>query len=245
VSPGPAFRPGAAAFGQLNWTSFTGVVYLRLNLSRKTRPMSLIRRPLAGVAALAAVAALAFAAPAVARDAETDALATEIIHTMLSPMDMKGTILKGMDQEMGGMMFDGRPEWNGLMREAAVEEIDHDMPTIERMMGHAFAENSSAQELRDIIAFLKTSGGQALIVLMGDAAAGREMTQPSAKANKDIEKFSRTPAGRSFLSKMQRMEKLLEPVTNDIAAEVAPGLLRRFADKAEAAETARRAAAGR
>ncbi|NEX93884.1 hypothetical protein [Caulobacter sp. 17J65-9] len=207
--------------------------------------MSKLRRPLAGLAALTAVAALAAAAPAAARDAQTDALGTELIHTLLAPMDLKQVMIKGMESEFGDLAKNGRPEWPALMVEAANEEIDHDLPAIERLFGHALAENTSAAELREMNAFLTTEGGKALLVVIGDAAAERPMTPLSKKAEKDVEKFMRTPAGVSFQSKMQRMEKLLAPYAPDLAAELVPGLLRRFADKAEAAENARHAGAGR
>ena len=62
--------------------------------------------------------------------------------------------------------------------------------------------------------------------------------------SKATEDLLATPAGQSFAAKLQTINTVLDPVQIQVMATVMPGVMKRFGDKAEAAEVAKRAALG-
>jgi hypothetical protein len=64
--------------------------------------------------------------------------------------------------------------------------------------------------------------------------------EPAGRPSRETERLAATSAGRSFLTKLTRIEERLEPLQDEFAVELVPGAFRRFADKAEAGEAARR-----
>ena len=53
-----------------------------------------------------------------------------------------------------------------------------------------------------------------------------------------------TPAGSSFVTKLQKIDDVMAPIQIEVIATVMPGVMKRFGEKAEAAEVSKRAAAG-
>lgn len=211
-------------------------------------PSAEIRRPKV-LAAVAAVAALAFALPVAAQSqapaTEFETLSTQLGHDIMAATDFRGAMVRAVPAAFEGKLneFKSRPEWAGMLEQAAVEEIDHDLPAYERMVGLAMTKGFSIEDLRATMAFFRQPGGKALLTMMADGAADRPLTKPSREASKGLQRFFATPAGRKLEARLGEVEAVLAPLQQDIAVELVPGMFRRFADKAEAGELARRAAA--
>jgi hypothetical protein len=62
-----------------------------------------------------------------------------------------------------------------------------------------------------------------------------------AKATDDL---MNTPAGSSFVNKLQKIDDVMDPVQLQVMATVMPGVMKRFGEKADAAEVQKRTAAG-
>jgi len=53
-----------------------------------------------------------------------------------------------------------------------------------------------------------------------------------------------SPSGSSFVSKLQKIDDVMAPVQVQVMATVMPGVMKRFGEKADAAEVQKRAAEG-
>jgi hypothetical protein len=132
-----------------------------------------------------------------------------------------------------------RPEWEGLWRQAMTEELDHDMPTIESMVGQALGKTFTDDEIK---VGLQIVGDPALKAIYLAAQSGAQ--PPSVTVAKATDDLMNTPSGSSFVSKLQKIDDVMDPVQIEVMATVMPGVMKRFGEKADAAEVQKRAAAG-
>lgn len=168
--------------------------------------------------------------------AETQRLGEDLARTLFEAANFK-TLVSGKMLETSGTFddLDIRPEWPQLMKDSITEEIEHDMPAIYRMFGKGFAKTMSVEEMQAGLIIFRDP---ALAEVIAAAAAGRPAPK-TAKVGKEATKASETRAGRSFLEKLSNIETMMDGLENDFAAELLPGIFRRFADKAEALEATR------
>lgn len=186
--------------------------------------------------------ALVFAAGAArAQTAEAEARGRQIAHSLIEAVDFDKAVIQSAKQSMGGTVDFGvksRPEWSHYLVDALSEEVQHNGTLFEGLLGHALAKTLTEPELK------------AGVVIVADRAFQAKMAQdaggaaPSTLApSRDTERVIRTPAGKAFLSRLEKLDAVINPLIDDFAAAIMPGMLRRFADKVEAGERARQAGA--
>lgn len=188
--------------------------------------------------AVFAMAAFSIATPIRAQDSESQRLAADIVGSMFEVMDFRGLIVKGMAENSGEL--DGlnvRPEWPEMLKNAMLEEVDHDLPAIKAIFSRRFAAAFTVEELRAGSVMMRDPALQAV---MAAGAAGKPAPK-GIRLGRDAERAGASRAGRSFLDKAGKVDVLFADAEPEFLAEVLPGTFRRFADKAEAAEIARRA----
>ena len=191
-------------------------------------------------AALAAAMLASIAPPTLARaqTPEAEDLGQQVAHTMFKAIAFDAVIAKEMKGAADAFAdVKSRPEWGKMLEDSMAEEVVHDMPTFERMLGHVLAQNMSPDELRAGIVILADPATQTMM-----AAAATGDTKPDPKLSGDTERVAASPPGRRFLQKFEKLETYLTPVQDDLVAELLPGAFRRFADKVEAGEEKRKAA---
>jgi len=179
---------------------------------------------------------LLLGAPAQAQTGEAEVLGVRVARTIFQAISFDKLIAK----ELGGTTdafgdIKSRPEWNGYLVEAMQEEVRHDLPLFETMFGRVLAKDMTVEELRAGAALLADPALQAMIK---QAAEGGP--EPAGRPSRETERLATTGPGRSFLAKLTKIEERLEPLQDEFAVELVPGAFRRFADKAEAGEAARR-----
>jgi len=133
-----------------------------------------------------------------------------------------------------------RPDWETLWRQAMAEELDHDMPTIESMVGQALVKTFTDDEMK---AGLQIVGDPGLKAIYLAAQNGAQPPQ-GATVTKATDDLMNTPNGSSFVGKLQKIDAVMDPVQLEVMATVMPGVMKRFGEKADAAEVQKRAAAG-
>jgi hypothetical protein len=172
-----------------------------------------------------------------AQSAEAEALGVEVSHSMFEALSLDAIIAKSARDGAGDVFKDikSRPEWSQYMVEAFQEEVRHDLPVFERILGKVLAREMSVEELKAGVALLKDPSLRATM-----AAASSGGPRPD-RVSKDAERILRTPAGSGFLAKMGDFEKMMEPAFNEFLVELLPGTMRRFGEKAEAGEVRRAA----
>lgn len=207
--------------------------------------------------ALAAASALLLAGPAWAEPAassspaaqaattasEADRLGIEMAHILMEDVDYKAILSQNigeLDQTFG--QIKGRPEWSQMFKDAFLEEIDQDRPAFDRIIGLAFSDFFTLDELRAGVTFLRGPGGAALAQVVAQASTGKEAPKIPPEVEREIAKAAQTPAGRSFFEKFGQIGPVMDKVQPDFVAAFLPGVFRRFGEKAEAGEAARQAA---
>lgn len=190
-------------------------------------------------AVLAAAVGLALSAaglPAYAQSPEAEMLGVRVAQTIFRAISFDELIAKELGSATDAFAdIKSRPEWSRYLVEALQEEVREDLPLFERMFGQALARDMTLEELRAGAALLSDPGLQAMI--RAGASGGPE---PAVRPSAETERIAGTHAGRAFLAKMERLEEQLGPLEDEFAVELIPGAFRRFADKAEAGEVARR-----
>jgi hypothetical protein len=136
-------------------------------------------------------------------------------------------------------LLDTRPDWAPTFKAAIAEELDHDMPVIDSMIGQALGRTFTDDELKVGLKIVSDPNLRAIY-----AAAQNGAPVPEVQIAKATEDALATPAGQSFAAKLQTINDALAPLLIDVTATLVPGTLRRFGEKADAAEIAHRAAAG-
>jgi hypothetical protein len=194
------------------------------------------------VAALLAVAPLAAPAPVAARVAAAPASdpladATEVSEIMFGVIDFRTLLTKSIKDEMAGdPTFNLRPEWPGLLTEAVVEEFDHDRPALIGLFARQMVKNFTGEELRQGVIMMRDPEAQRLFAA---GAAGQTELGRTPKFGKEFTRAANTAAGTSFMTKLGRLDTMMGSMENDFIVELLPGMLRRFGEKAEAAEARR------
>ena len=182
-----------------------------------------------------AVPALAAPAPA-ASQAEHQKLADDLSSLIFDMVDFRAVMAQAVSgADLGAEFGETRPEWPRMIETAIVEEIEQDMPKIKRMAAIQFAKHFTAEELR---AGLQVFKDPAVKAAFEAGAAGREAPKGLEPSRATI-KLMETPAGRRFIEKLGSIDTIMKPLESEFMAEVFPGAMRRFADKAEAAEATR------
>ena len=190
---------------------------------------------------LAAMAMLAAAPAAHAQSAEQKALGRQVAQAVFRALSLDDLITKAMQDDAGAAFADvkSRPEWGGYMVEAMKEEVQHDLPAFEALLGDSFARALTVEELRAGAALLTDPSMQAAIRAYADGG------EPTVLPSPEAERLARSRAGRAFLRKLENIDEIVDPLEDEFVAELLPGAFRRFADKVEAGEKARKASASR
>ena len=193
---------------------------------------------------LAAALALTAAAPALAqapRGAAASApLQAQLAAKLLDFIDYKASVRAGMTiSTLPPPLLAVRPEWDGLWRQSMTEELDHDMPVIESMVGQALVKTFTEDEMKAGLQIVADPGLKAIYL-----AAQNGGRPPSVSVSKATDDLMNTPTGSSFVSKLQKIDAVMDPVQIEVMATVMPGVMKRFGEKADAAEVQKRAAAG-
>lgn len=188
---------------------------------------------------LAVLAALTLmAAPPV--HAAVSPLQAQMAQKMLDFIDFKAQVQAGMENStLPPALLDTRPEWKTLFRAAIAEELDHDMPVIDSMVGQALGATFTDDEIK--VGLTIVSDPNLRLIYL---AAQNGVRPPEVQIGKAAEDALATPAGQSFANKLQTINGVFQPLLVEVTATVVPGALRRFGEKAEAVEVQKRAAAG-
>jgi len=189
--------------------------------------------------ALLIAAALAIA-PAVHAAPAATPLQTQMAEKMLEFIDFKAQVQRGMESStLPDALLDTRPDWKPILKTAVAEELDHDMPVIDSMVGQTLGQAFTDDELR--IGLKIVSDPNLRLIYLAAQNGGRPPEAPISKATEDA---LASPAGQAFANKLQTVNTLFQPLLVEVTATVVPGALRRFGEKAEAAEVQKRVAAG-
>jgi len=187
---------------------------------------------------LAAVLALA-GTPALAAPAATP-LQMEMAGKMLDFIDFRSQVQLGMEgSTLPQSLLGTRPEWDALFKAAIGEEVDHEMPVIDSIVGQALGKTFTDAELQ--VGLKIVSDPNLRLIYIAARNGGRP---PEVEISKATDDALATPAGQSFAAKLQTINDTLQPLLVEVTATLAPGVLRRFGEKAEAAEVKKRADAG-
>ncbi len=234
--------------------------------------MSLSHRLRASAAALTAMAGLLVAAPALAAPApapsapatapvsESELLGRRLAHGFLQDMGelkpMLDLVMAMGESEMkkqasakggvGEKAYARFGVWFKLAGDAAWEEFEHDRPAFEVIIGRFMAKRFTETELRAAVELFDGPYGKEIRTSMMGSIASHNAGAPTLTpaAGKAMSRFANSEAGSSFLAKMKDLDKdpAFEDAAFDAVAEWMPGVMRRWGEKAEAAEEARKAA---
>jgi hypothetical protein len=191
-------------------------------------------------------AALALSMPGLAlaqRPAATPAsgkLEVQLASRLLDFIDYKNAVRRGMEgSTLPAELLAVRPDWSPMFKAAMTDELDHDMPVLESMLGAGLRKTFTDDEMKAGMQIVSDKGLKAIYL-----AAQNGAPEPAVEVAKATEDLLATPAGQSFATKLQTINTVLDPVQIEVMATVMPGVMRRFGEKAEAAEVQKRAAAG-
>jgi hypothetical protein len=195
---------------------------------------------------LAAALALAASAPALAQAPRPGAgsggtpVQAQLAAKLLDFIDYKATVRARMTgSTLPPDLVAVRPEWEALWRQSMAEELDHDMPTIESMVGQALVKTFTDDEMKAGLQIVADPALKAIYL-----AAQSHAQPPQVSVSKATDDLMNTPTGSSFVSKLQKIDDVMDPVQLQVMATVMPGVMKRFGEKADAAEVQKRAAAG-
>jgi hypothetical protein len=182
-------------------------------------------------------------APAAVRAATTPAAGpaqTQLAAKLLDFIDYKAGVRARMTgSNLPPELVALRPDWETLWKQSMAEELDHDMPTIESMVGRALVKTFSDEEMKAGLQIISDPGLKAIYL-----AAQNGAKPPDATLAKATDDLMNTPAGSGFVAKLQKIDDVMAPVQLEVMATVMPGVMKRFGEKADAAEVQKRAAAG-
>lgn len=199
--------------------------------------------------ALIAAALLALATPALGQTAKAPARAApasgprldlQLAARLLDFIEYRNAVRRGMEgSTLPTELVAIRPDWTPMFKTAMDEELDHDMPVIESMLASGLRSTFTDDEIKAGIQIVSDKGLKAIYT-----AAQNGAPPPPVEMSKATEDLLSTPAGQSFAAKLQTINTVLDPVQIEVMATVMPGVMKRFGDKAEAAEVQKRAALG-
>ena len=191
---------------------------------------------------LATALAIAGASPALAQAPRAATpLQAQLAAKLLDFIDYKNSVRARMSgSNLPPELVALRPEWEGQWKQAMGEELDHDMPTIESMVGQGLVKTFTDDVMK---AGLRIDADPALKAIYLAAQAGAR-APAGVEVSKATDTLMNTPAGASFVSKLQKIDDVMDPIQLEVMATVMPGVMKRFGEKADAAEVSKRAAAG-
>jgi hypothetical protein len=194
-------------------------------------------------AALAWLVVGVFAHPAWAQSEEGRQLSREIAHKVLSAVPAD-TLVQGASGGLGFLSrdFPQRPEWKGFFVDALTEEFDADRPVIEDILGDVVAKAVTVEELRAGVVMFRGAAGDNIAAIISATVRHEKPPAPGRELEDAYRKLAADPAGRGFTDKLEHVDKLIQSATSDVVLALLPGVMRRFGEKAEVAERARRAA---
>jgi hypothetical protein len=189
-------------------------------------------------------AALAFTAaapaPAQAQRPAAQPLPAQLAARLLDFIDYKAGVRARMTgSTLPPELIAVRPEWEGLWKQAMTEELDHDMPTVESMVGQALVKTFTDDEMKAGMQIVADPALKAIYL-----AAQNGAKPPSVTVAKATDDLMNTPSGSSFIAKLQKIDDVMAPVQVEVMATVMPGVMKRFGEKADAVEVQKRSAAG-
>jgi cytochrome c5 len=159
---------------------------------------------------------------------------------LLDFIEYRNAVRRGMEgSTLPAELVAVRPDWTPMFKTAMDEELDRDMPVIESMLASGLRKTFSDDEMKAGLQIVSDKSLKAIYM-----AAQNGAPEPAVEVSKTTEDLLATPAGQSFAAKLQTINTVLDPVQIEVMATVMPGVMRRFGEKAEAAEVAKRAAAG-
>ena len=179
------------------------------------------------------------AAPAAAQDERLEP-ALRIARVILSAADFKSLLQKAMQQAMTGSDADWmklRPEWSGFMSDAMAEELDARQGKLELLLARPFLDGFTVGELRAGAEFMESPG---VAESLRASMATDDKVPPSPAVKKALQRLAKNRDGVRFIEKFGAMNAP-DAIKTDFAIAFLPGVMRRFGEKAEAAEAAREA----
>jgi hypothetical protein len=191
---------------------------------------------------LAAALAVSAAAPAMAQAPRAGAqpVQAQLAAKLLDFIDYKAGVRARMTgSTLPPQLLAVRPQWEGLWKQAMTEELDHDMPTIESMVGQALVKTFTDDEMKAGMQIVSDPALKAIYL-----AAQNGAQPPSVTVAKATDDLMNTPSGSSFVNKLQKIDDVMDPVQLEVMATVMPGVMKRFGEKADAAEVQKRASSG-
>jgi len=196
-----------------------------------------MRRHLLVLAALAALAA----SPALAQAPRASTpLQTQLAAKLLDFIDYKAGVRSRMSgSTLPPEILAVRPDWDGMWKQAMGEELDHDMPVIESMVGQGLVKTFTDDEMKVGLQIVSDPALKAVYL-----AAQNGVRPPDVTVAKATDDLMNTPSGSSFVTKLQKIDDVMAPIQLEVMATVMPGVMKRFGEKADAAEVSKRAAAG-
>jgi hypothetical protein len=180
------------------------------------------------------------AAQAAAPPATTLSTAMAFSRTLIEALNFKAIIDQAIAPTLKSPIFNVRPDWPEIYTEASTEEIERDIPLMSALIGRELAKNFTLEELQAGQAMFHDPAMLAVI----KAASRGEPPPTGLRPSNETIRILQSPAGVSFATKMKNIQQLLEPLQKEFTAAVVPGIMRRFGEKAEAAEARRHVAEG-
>jgi hypothetical protein len=194
--------------------------------------------------AIVLAAVLGLTAPGLSRAASAPTASAkpelQLAAKLLDFIEYRNAVRRGMEgSTLPAELVAVRPDWTPLFKTAMTEELDRDMPVIESMLASGLRKTFSDDEMKAGLQIVSDKSLKAIYL-----AAQNGAPEPAVEVSKSTEDVLATPAGQSFATKLQTINTVLDPVQIEVMATVMPGVMRRFGEKAEAAEVAKRAASG-
>jgi hypothetical protein len=139
---------------------------------------------------------------------------------------------------------DRAPEVHRYIKESLVEALAETHPHLEAIIAHALAWHYSEGELRAGVDFMSGPGGRYVMDTLARTTAGdKSQPAPSPEVEAAMKRMERSAEGRKFLADSVHVDVVLQPYQRDILAAFGPPFALTFAEKVEAGEARRAAAA--
>jgi len=185
------------------------------------------------------------ASPASPAPSERLRMGLEFSQDLFQSLDLGAAAVNGMG-DMGAAFADvkGRPDWEALFKQSAVEELNQDRPKISRYLGRMFADYFTEAELRVALKMMSGPAGADLARIMSATAKGEKPPPISPEGTRALAQLSREPGAQTFFVKFSKVDSIMKPFEEDIVPMVLPGIFKRFGEKTQAEEDARAAANG-
>jgi hypothetical protein len=178
-----------------------------------------------------------------ADDPEALAPSLDFAHRLLSNSAVRGRLIELARHSGDGMAASApRKDWPALFNEAAGEQIEQGLPEIELAAARRYARYFTPEELAAGSQFISSGVMDYMVAADRAAMTGAPKPTPSEAVKQAYAALMGAPAGRAFLDKFSRFSQTTG--AKDFGPEfrgiILAGVLRRFGEKAEAAEKARR-----